>query len=58
MSKCYWRFLTTHFFNCFAYNLFVLVLGDVLVLVVGFHGCFHFIDSSLMDLLFLKQISS
>lgn len=40
---------------CFADNLFVLVLCDFLPLVKGFDGCLHFIYSSFLDLLFLKQ---
>lgn len=43
-----------YLFDCFADNLFVLLLCDFLPLVKGLYGCFHFIDSFLLNLLFLK----
>lgn len=41
--------------HCFAHNFLVLLLGDFLLLVKRFDGCFHFIYSFLLDLLFLQQ---
>lgn len=39
-----------YFFYSFAYNLFVLLLGDILLLVIWLNGCFHLGDGFFLNL--------